>query len=170
MFACFQNSPNSRGMDSTGPLKVPCGIWHQDFGSIPLKSCSRQNYNDESFWFSTSHRKTIGLQNQFKGRDNILKSTSCSSNLPEHSMVLYPAGRHHVKQQQTPLPWRTTAGLQEGSMCQIYALMNGPAELCPEHHMPPSACCRPQGKHHAWTQASISYPTDRATFCCYSRF
>ncbi|ROK35781.1 hypothetical protein DPX16_17524 [Anabarilius grahami] len=27
-------------MDSTRPLKVPCGIWHQDLSSRSFKSCS----------------------------------------------------------------------------------------------------------------------------------
>lgn len=31
-----------RGMDSTGPLKVPCVIWHQDGSSWSFKSCKLQ--------------------------------------------------------------------------------------------------------------------------------
>ncbi|KAF7656706.1 hypothetical protein LDENG_00037350 [Lucifuga dentata] len=50
-------------MDSTRPLKVSCGIWHQDVNSRFFKSCKFGGgaSMDQTCFSSTSHRCSIGL-------------------------------------------------------------------------------------------------------------
>ena len=71
------------GMDSTRPLKVCCGIWHQDVSSRSFKSCMLQG-GASMDWIclsSTSHRCSIGLRSgEFGGQVNTSNLLLCSSN------------------------------------------------------------------------------------------
>jgi len=60
-----------RGMDSTRPLKVCCGIWQQDVSSRSFKSCKLRGgaSMDRTCLFSTSHRCLIGFRSgEFGGQ------------------------------------------------------------------------------------------------------
>ena len=72
-----QNCSDRRGMDSTRPLKVSCGIWHHDASSRSFKSCKLRGEAsmDRTCLSSTSHRCSIGLRSgEFGGQVNTLHS------------------------------------------------------------------------------------------------
>ncbi len=51
-----------QSMDSTRPLNVSCGIWHQDISKTSFRSykLQREASMDQICWSSTSHRCSIG--------------------------------------------------------------------------------------------------------------
>ncbi|MCJ8742356.1 hypothetical protein PDJAM_G00081160 [Pangasius djambal] len=72
-FKPVQMSLTRQGMDSTTPLKVCCGIWHQAINSRSFKSCKLQAgaSMDRTCLSSTSHRRSIRLSSgEFEGQVN----------------------------------------------------------------------------------------------------
>ncbi|XP_051801618.1 vascular endothelial growth factor C isoform X3 [Acanthochromis polyacanthus] len=81
-------------MDSTRPLKVCCGIWHQDvsrsFEACKLRGVASMKWTCLS---STSHRCSIGLRfGEFGGQVNTSNFLLCSSN---HSKPFLLCGTMH---------------------------------------------------------------------------
>jgi len=71
------------GMDSTRPLKVCCGVWHQDVSSRSFKSWKLRGGASmgRTCLSNTPHRCSIALRSgEFGGQVNTLKSSLCSSN------------------------------------------------------------------------------------------
>ena len=98
--------------ESIRPLKVCCGIWHQDVSSRSFKSCKLQGGAsvDLTFLSSTSHRCLIGLRSgEFGGQVNISNSLVCSSN---HSWTILALLHSVLSSWKRPQPSGNTISMK----------------------------------------------------------
>ena len=153
-------------VDSTRPMKVCCGIWHQHLSRRSFKSC-KVWVGASMDWIclaSTSHRCSIGLRSgDPKEAKSTPQSRCCApQTIPEPfllcCMVRYPAERGHSHQ-----------GIgQNQSQQNIAQSITLPPTSMPSSHSASCAMCSP-GKQHTSTRPSTwckrkRESSDRANF------
>ena len=132
-----------RGTESTRPLKMCCGIWHQDVSSRSFKSCKLWGGAsiDRTCLSSASHRCSIGLRSGEFGACAFALQT-----IPEPFLLCdtahYPSERGY-SHQGIPFPWKGVHGLQQClGRCYSSVLLTSPVS---GHNVMPDQCINQGG-------------------------